>query len=186
MGLIDGFVNFLETQLDEYIRSNPHMELTFLEEELQRQMQEVDLLIAQSQRQEQADREKILAIAEDIRLWHQRAGKAEVAQRGDLAAAAREREAQLLHQGNQVWAAMELNKKRLAQTQELREQIHLRRQEVQQRLAAMPPKPTPSPAPASSPSVGMGTAKSSDDLDAVFQRWETEEELRALKRKMGM
>jgi uncharacterized protein (TIGR04376 family) len=175
MGLIDGFVNFLETQLDEYIRHNPQMELYLLEEELQRQLQEVDRLITQAQVQEQQDREAILAIAEDIRLWHQRAAKAESAQRADLAAAARERETELLHRGNQVWAAMELNKQRLSQTQELRQQIQVRRQEVQQRLATMPPRPSPTASP-----------RPGDDLDAVFQRWETEEELRSLKRKMGM
>ena len=191
MGLIDDISRFLETRLEEYIRNNPQIELQILEEKLSQQGAEVAKLIANFRTQEKQLQDRILDIANDIRIWHDRAKKASEANRQDLANAAKEREASLLKQGNQVWAQMELIKQRIAQTVELQTQIQVRMQEVRTKIAeAAKNKPPAQPNPATSTSFNwknvQAPSQTSDDrLEQQFRRWEMDEELERLKRKMG-
>ncbi|MEE3719207.1 TIGR04376 family protein [Tumidithrix elongata RA019] len=193
MGLIEDISRFLETRLEEYIRSNPQMELQVLEDQLRGQAEEVAKLIVGFEVQEKGHQDQILAIAEEIKLWHGRALKAEAAGRPDLANGAKEREAALLRQGNQVWAQMELVKQRRAQTLELQSQIQARRKEVQAKIAeaAKAAKSAPKQPP-SNPAFNwenlytpQSSTDSFDDLDNKFKQWEMDEELERLKRKMG-
>ncbi|NKB18305.1 MAG: TIGR04376 family protein [Pseudanabaena sp. CRU_2_10] len=190
MGLIDDISRFLETRLEEYIRNNPQIELQILEEKLSQQGTEVAKLIANFRTQEKQLQDQILDIANDIRIWHDRAKKASEANRQDLANAAKEREASLLKQGNQVWAQMELIKQRIAQTVELQTQIQVRMQEVRTKIAeAAKNKPPAQPNPATSTSfnwknVQAPSQTSDDQLEQQFRRWEMDEELERLKRKM--
>jgi uncharacterized protein (TIGR04376 family) len=186
MGLIEDISRFLETRLEEFIRNNPQVELQALEEKLRQQETEVVRLIADFRVQEKTLQDQILAIAEDIRIWHDRVLKAQQAGRQDLASGAQEREGALLRQGNQVWAQMELIKKRLSQTVELHGQIQERIKEVHVKIAQVPktrPEPrfefnwenlNPPPSP-----------DSDDPLEAKFQKWEMDDELERLKRKIG-
>jgi uncharacterized protein (TIGR04376 family) len=194
MGLIEDITRFLETRLEEYIRSNPQMELQVLEDQLRGQAEEVAKLIVGFGVQEKGHQDRILAIAEDIKLWHSRAVKAEAAGRNDLANGAKEREAAFLRQGNQVWAQMELVKQRRAQTLELQAQIQVRRKEVQAKIteaaktakATPPPKSTPENPAFNWENLYTPRSPSSfDDLDDKFKKWEMDEELERLKRKMG-
>jgi uncharacterized protein (TIGR04376 family) len=191
MGLLDDISRFLDTRLEEYIRNNPQIELQILEEKLAQQESEVAKLIASSQTQEKQLQDRILAIADDIRIWHERAKKASDAGRQDLASAAKEREAALLKQGNQVWAQMELIKQRIAQTADLQSQIQTRMQEVRTKIAeAAKTKPkSQANAQASTSfnweSLHTPSQGTDDPLEQQFRRWEMDEELERLKRKMG-
>jgi uncharacterized protein (TIGR04376 family) len=191
MGLIDDISRFLETRLEEYIRNNPQIELQILEEKLSQQGAEVAKLIASFRTQEKQFQDRILDIANDIRIWHDRAKKASEAHRQDLANAAKEREASLLKQGNQVWAQMELIKQRIAQTVDLQTQIQVRMQEVRTKIAeAAKTKSQAPPNPETSTSFNwknvQAPSQSADDqLEQQFRRWEMDEELERLKRKMG-
>jgi uncharacterized protein (TIGR04376 family) len=191
MGLIDDISRFLETRLEEYIRKNPQIELQILEEKLSQQGAEVAKLIASFRTQEKQLQDQILDIANDIRIWHDRAKKASEANRQDLANAAKEREASLLKQGNQVWAQMELIKQRITQTVDLQNQIQVRLQEVRAKIAeAAKSKPQAQSNTETSTSFNwknvQAPSQSNDDLlEQQFRRWEMDEELERLKRKMG-
>ncbi|AFY71464.1 hypothetical protein Pse7367_3219 [Thalassoporum mexicanum PCC 7367] len=190
MGLIEDISNFLEKRLEEFIGNNPQFELQMLDEKLRQQDTEITKLISGFQTREKQLQDKILAIAEEIQLWHARGQKAGDAGKQDLAAGAKQREAALLKEGNKVWAEMELVKKRRAQTQELQKQIHLRQQEVAVKLKEVASTQSQPPEPSA---AGFNwenlypppSSNTFDDLDKKFREWETEEDLERLKRKMG-
>ncbi len=187
MGLFDDISQFLEERLDEFLRDNPHLELQAIEEQLQEQELDTTKLIAKLRLEEKSLQDRILAIANDIQTWHGRIGKAEKAQRQDLADAAREREAELLRQGNQIWGQMEGVKQRTSQAQELLQQVKQKRQEVKKSAQ------TQKVANAySSDTVGWDRGgsspqyhRSADPLEAEFQQWEVDEELEQIRKNMN-
>jgi len=190
MGLIEDISRFLETRLEEFIRNNPQVELQALAEKLRQQEDEVVRLIADFRVQEKSLQDQILAIAEDIRIWHDRVLKAQKAGRQDLVSAAQEREGALLRQGNQVWAQMELIKKRLSQTVELQGQIKERIKEVNikiDQVAKARPQSESEPKYSFNwENLNTPPSRDSDDpLEAQFRKWELDDELEQLKRKMG-
>ncbi len=187
MGLFDDINQFLEDRLDEFLRENPHLELQALEEQLREQEQDTVKLIAKLRLEEKSLQDQILAIANDIQTWHGRIGKAEQANRKDLADAAREREAELLRQGNQVWGQMEGVKQRTIKAQELLQQVKQKRQELKKSAQARTQANNTYPSDtigwdrgASSPQY----RRSTDPLEAEFQQWEIDEELEQIKRNM--
>nr|MDJ0592173.1 TIGR04376 family protein [Pleurocapsa sp. MO_226.B13] len=152
MGLFDDINNFLEERLDEFLRNNPHLELQAIEEQLREQEQDTRKLIAKLQLEEKSLQDRILEIANNIQTWHSRIGKAEKAKRPDLADAAREREAELLRQGNQVWGQMEGVKQRAIKAKELLVQIQQKREEI--KAQSTQAKTSPSSSQYSSDTVG--------------------------------
>jgi uncharacterized protein (TIGR04376 family) len=188
MGIFEDFNRFLETRLEEFLRNNPQLELQALEEQLREQEEDTQRLVVELHNQEKQLQAEILNIAQDIQRWHSRIAKAQAADRQDLAQAAREREAALLRQGNQRWGQMEGLKARIKQTEALQHQIQARRQEVQEKVAQAE---TAARARAAQPrETTSGWYQSNiysepDPLEEQFRRWETEEELEQLKRKMG-
>lgn len=187
MGLFDDINQFLEERLDEFLKDNPHLELQAIEEQLREQEADTTKLIARLQLEEKNLQDRVLAIANDIQTWHGRIGKAERANRQDLADAAREREAELLRQGNQVWGQMAGVKQRIAKAQDLLQQVKQKREELKKKARSQPQTKT-----YSSDTVGWdrgaSTSKyhrSADPLEAEFQRWEVDEELEQIKRNMN-
>ncbi len=187
MGLFDDINQFLEERLDEFLRENPHLELQALEEQLREQEQDTVKLIAKLRLEEKSLQDQILAIANDIQTWHGRIGKADQANRKDLADAAREREAELLRQGNQVWGQMEGVKQRTIKAEELLQQVKQKRQELKKSAQAQ----TQANNTYSSDTIGWDRGASSpqyrrsaDPLEAEFQQWEIDEELEQIKRNM--
>lgn len=184
MSVFDDVSRFLEERLEEYLRAHPQLELQVLEDKLQDQAADTTKLIAQLQAEEQQQQNAILETANEIQRWHQRIKKAQQAGRQDLATAAEQREAALLRQGNQQWGQLEIVKERIAQTQDLHQKIQVRQQEVRAKRRQ---------APAQQARVTQQTGwyqppKSSsgaDPLEEQFQRWEMDDELEQLKRKMG-
>jgi uncharacterized protein (TIGR04376 family) len=199
VGLFDDLNRFLENRLEEFIRNNPHLELEALEEQLREQEQDTLRLIADLQRQEKNLQDEILSIAQDIQLWHTRIDKAKTAGRQDLAQAAQEREATLLRQGNQRWGQMEGLKQRITQAKELQRQIQVRRQEVRAKAKEVEAARASAKAPSRASYEDTSRAQTSgwnqsssyssvsgaDSLDEKFRRWEMEDELNEMKRKMG-
>ena len=188
MGLFDDINQFLEERLDEFLQNNPHLELQALEEQLREQEQDTTKLIAKLQLEEKSLQDQILAIANDIQTWHGRIGKAEQANRQDLADAARQREAELLRQGNQVWGQMEGVKQRTAKAQELLQQVTKKRQELKASTQAQAKAANTY----SSDTIGWDRGanspqyrRSADPLEAEFQKWEVDEELEQIRKNMG-
>ncbi|NJL00277.1 MAG: TIGR04376 family protein [Spirulinaceae cyanobacterium SM2_1_0] len=189
MGIFDDLNQFLETRLDEFLRANPHLELQALEEQLREQVADTRRLITSLEAQQQQLQNDILKLAQDVKLWHQRIDKATAAGRNDLAAAARDREAGLLREGNQRWGQMQGVKQRRSQAQTLLAQVEERLAAVQEKAKvarASQPHNTQTTAttnPWASPSSRQ--AAGADPLEAQFQQWEMDDEIATLKREMG-
>ncbi|MBD2297903.1 TIGR04376 family protein [Nostoc sp. FACHB-87] len=191
MGLFDDLSRFLENRLEEFLRNNPHLELDALLEQLRQQEDDTLKLIADLQVQEKRSQDDILSTAQEIQRWHIRVQKAKDAGRQDLAAAAQEREAALLREGNQKWGHMQGLKERLNQSQELLRKIQVRRQEVQAKAAEAQTARAKSQAQQQRIDTNgwwnssTNTSRTVDDLEEKFRRWETEDELEEMKRNLG-
>ncbi len=190
MGLFDDLNRFLENRLEEFLRNNPHLELEALLEQLRGQEQDTLRLIADLQLQEKRSQDEILSTAQEIQKWHIRVEKAKASNRQDLVAAAQEREAALLREGNQRWGQMQGLKERIAQSKELLRKIQVRRQEVQVKAteaqSVRAKVQTQQRIETNGWSNQATTSNSnSDDLEEKFRRWETQDELEQMKRNMG-
>lgn len=194
MGLFEDFSKFLETRLDEFLRNNPHLELQALEEQLREQEDGTLRLILDLQRQEKKLQEDILAIAQDIQRWHERASKAQAAGRTDLAEEARQREAALLRQGNQTWGQMQGLQQRIEQAKNIARQTQRKREEVKARLARARAERAQQKAAPDSQTTGWNQAsryssyrssKAADPLEEKFQQWEMDDELEQMKRNLN-
>jgi uncharacterized protein (TIGR04376 family) len=192
MGLFDDINQFLEERLDEFLQNNPHLELQALEEQLRGQEQDTIKLISRLQLEEKSLQDQILAIANNVQTWHGRITKAEKANRQDLADAAREREAELLRQGNQIWGQMEGVRQRTTQAQELLLQIKQKGQELKQSAQAQGAKSPNTANTSTSDTIGWDRGgnspqyrRNADSLEAEFQKWELDEELEQIKKNMN-
>jgi uncharacterized protein (TIGR04376 family) len=194
MALFDDLSSFLEARLEEFLRQHPELELQALEDKLGEQETETSRLLQSLNSQQKQVKAEILATAQEIQRWHGRIEKAQAANRQDLAQAAQEREAALLRQGNQQWGQMEITKQRIQQTETLLLQIQARRQEVQQKAQAAQAQTaaaraartdTPNGQAATSGWYQHEVGQTPDPLEEQFHRWEVEEELEQLKRRMG-
>lgn len=189
MGLFEDLSKFLETRLDEFLKANPHLELWGLEDQLRGQEQDAIHLLGDLKRREQQLQDSILATAQEIQRWHERAIRAQSASRLDLVKAAQEREATLLRQGNQYWGQMQGVKEQIAQTRALQKEIHDRRRELKAKIAETQAQRTAQRTSwdtgwAQPPVEGLGR-NPMDPVEESFQRWEMEQELEELKRGMG-
>lgn len=188
MSIFDDFSRFLETRLDEFLKAHPHLEMMALEEQLRGQEEDAIATLATLKRRETELETAVLETAQDIKRWHERIAKAEAAKRVDLVKPAKEREATLLRQGNHLWGQMKSVKARLAETQQLRQRIQVKRQEVKAQMAATQTTTQAPPSDSSTAGWHNSPFRSSQPLDPLeesFQRWETEAELEDLKRRMG-
>jgi uncharacterized protein (TIGR04376 family) len=190
MGLFEDLSRFLETRLDEFLKAHPHLELMGLEDQLRGQEQETIALLGDLKRREQQLEASILATAQEIQRWHGRIAKAKAANRLDLASLAEEREAALLRQGNQYWGQMQGVKEQIPKTRDLQQQIHARRQELKTKIAQLQAEQKAQ----ETTSWDTGWHKTPydvfnrelmDSAEEAFQRWETDQELEDLKRKMS-
>jgi uncharacterized protein (TIGR04376 family) len=187
MGLFDDINQFLEERLDEFLRNNPHLELQAIEDRLRQQEQDTKKLIIELQREEKRLQDEIMAIAKDIQIWHGRVSKAQTANRPDLAEAAREREASLLRQGNQVWSQMERIKQRTVQAKELLQQVQQKCQQVKaeaEKERANKASRTNGYTVGWEQAANSNYSRAADPLEAEFQKWELDDELDRLKRNM--
>ncbi|HEY9824526.1 MAG TPA: TIGR04376 family protein [Stenomitos sp.] len=192
MSIFEDMSQFLEARLEEFLKTHPNLELQVLEDQLREQEEDTRKLLDQLATEEQTSQQNILKTAQEVQRWHERIAKAEQANRPDLAQAAREREAAFLRQGNQQWAQMTLTQQHIQQTQALAEQLKVRRRDLQikikeQAQASAQRQPTPQAWQSSTASVPWTSSASdiADPLEEQFKRWEMEEELDALKKKMG-
>jgi uncharacterized protein (TIGR04376 family) len=188
MGLFDDMKRLLETQLDDFMSKNPHLQVQVLEEQLQQQEVDSNKLLVDLRLQEKQLQQEILNTGQEIKGWHERVAKAQSAGRTDLAGAAQERVDGLLRQGNQLWGKMQGLKDRQAQTAQLLDTIKVRQVELQKKAAEI--KATAATNKVwEKPSMPWSSETSkpdrSDPLEAEFLKWETEEELARLKKNLG-
>jgi uncharacterized protein (TIGR04376 family) len=188
MALFDDMKQFLESQIDDFLAKNPHLELQLLEEQLAQQETDTFQLLVDLQVQETKTEQAILSTAQEIKSWFDRVQKATAAGRSDLATAAQARVNSLLPQGNQLWGKMQGLKERKAKAQELLQTIKIRRTEVKAKAAKAQATYQRAESVSNTSNWGTvdyGNTSSSDPLDAQFRRWEADEELEQLKRNLG-
>jgi len=190
MGLLEDMKQFLESQIDDFLSKNPHLELQVIEQQLAQQETDTVELIVSLQSQEKQIERAILNTAQEIKNWYDRVQKATAAGRSDLATAAQDRVNALLPQGNQLWGKMQGFKERKAKAQELLQTIKQRRTEVKAKSAAAQAARTQAETSSNTSSWGSVDSYSSnsnfaDPLDAQFRRWEADEELENLKRNLS-
>ncbi|MDB9494628.1 TIGR04376 family protein [Spirulina major CS-329] len=190
MSVFDDVSQFLEERLDEFLQNNPQLQLQVLEEQLREQEAETQRLIQRLNQQVQQLEQEILAIAADIKLWHQRIAKAEAAGRYDLANPAREREAALLRQGNQRWGQLESTKQNRSQAEHLLAQTVAKQKELAAKVAAeaaaQPKPPQASPPGWQNASRYRAGVDAFDAVDAQFREWEIEADLQTMKKDLGL
>lgn len=191
MGLFEDFSKLLETKLEEFLRSNPHLELPAIEEQLKEQEEDTLRLILEIQKQEKTLQAEILSTAQEIQRWNDRTNKAKASQRLDLAQAAQERQANLLRQGNQRWGQMQGCKERIEKAKELYRQIQVRRKEVRAKAAEAVTRNATKTATKTEQSwdtkgwnqnSNYNSFNAADPLEQKFQHWEADEELDRMKR----
>jgi uncharacterized protein (TIGR04376 family) len=192
MGLIEDMKRFLESQIDDFLTKNPHLELQVIGEQLAQQETDTAQLIIDLQSQEKQTEQEILNTAQEIKNWYDRVQKATAAGRADLATAAQERVNALLPQGNQLWGKMQGLKERTAKAQELLQTIKTRRTEVKAKAAQSVRDRAATSASNSTNNSSWGSVNNytsasnfADPLEAQFRRWEADEELEHLKRNLG-
>lgn len=189
VSLIDDLIRFLEMRLEEFLQAHPELELQALDEQLRQQEGDTTRLIAECRTEQQRVQNSILATAQEIKVWHARVEKATLANRPDLAQGARQREADLLSQGNQLWGQMKGAKARLQQMELLQQQVQKRRQEVRDRIKVANAQARQAQANRNGPSEPPGWSGWSqpssdwDELDTQFRTLETELELEELRRR---
>jgi uncharacterized protein (TIGR04376 family) len=190
MGLIEDMKRFLESQIDDFLSKNPHLELQVISEQLAQQEADTVQVIVDLQTQEKQTEQEILNTAQEIKNWYDRVQKATAAGRSDLSTGAQDRVNALLPQGNQLWGKMQGLKERKAKAQELLQTIKTRRTEVKAKAAATQAARTQTAATTNTSNWGSVNNYTSDSnfadpLDAQFRRWEADEELENLKRNLG-
>ena len=193
MSIFDNINQFVEKELENFLRKHPHLELSALEEQLKEQERDTKTLITQFRFKEKQLQQEIIAIAEKIKIWHIRVGTAEAAGRPDLAEAAKEREAALLRQGNQIWGKMAGVKKRIPQAEELLQEIQQRLKIVRAKYAEVKSATSESYADrytkgwnqGASNNYGNYSSKTDDPLEAKFQELELDEELEKIKNNLN-
>jgi uncharacterized protein (TIGR04376 family) len=190
MSLLEDMKRFLESQIDDFLSKNPHLELQVIEDQLAQQETDTFQLIVDLQTQEKQVEQEILNTAQDIKNWYDRVQKATIAGRSDLATAAQDRVNALLPQGNQLWGKMQGLKERKAKATELLQTIKTRRIEVKAKSIAAQAARTKAETSNNTNSWGSVNSYTSssdftDPLDAQFRRWEADEELENLKRNLS-
>ncbi len=190
MGLLEDMKRFLESQIDDFLSKNPHLELQVIEDQLAQQETDTVQLIVDLRLQERQIEQEILNTAQDIKTWYDLAQKATTAGRTDLAQGAQDRVNAMLPQGNQLWGKMQGLKERTVKAQELLQTIKNRRIEVKAKTTAAQAARTQSETASNTNSWGnatnyTGIGNSADPLMAKFRQWEADEELESLKRNLG-
>lgn len=190
MTAFDELNRFLEDRLEEFLQNNPHLELLALDEQLQEQQVNTQRSLTQLQTQETQLQSQILETAREVELWHHRVCKAEAAGRLDLAGPARDREAALFRQGNQLWGQMQGIQTQIGALQDTLQHLKGRRAEVKQKIQDLRQQEAQQSTASSDNSAtnpwttSPPPPKAADSLEAVFQQWETDLELEELKQQM--
>lgn len=175
MSWLDDLEARLESQLEDFLRTNPDQEALLAEQE-RRDRQEA-LRRQRLQLQEEAERARaaLLQLASDIRCWQERVAKARRAGAEELANRAETHVAGLMEQGRQRWQTLtELGQRFGAVEWELS-------QLGRQATGAAAPSATAPAAGASAAEAGGGAG---NDLGEAWAAFEAQQDLEALKQRL--
>lgn len=182
MNFLEEFGQFLESKLEDFLKSNPQLNLSIIAQELKLEKEDTKKLILKEQMNLKTIESKILNLSKDIQVWHGRIEKAQQAQRLDLAQEAENRERELLTQGALLWRQMEETKQKITQYQEVLKSLEIKEKEVKEKIDKLN----------SQNNTNFNYQNYSynannnryDDLEAKFQQWEIDQQLEQLKKNL--
>ena len=177
MSWLDDLEARLDSQLQEFLRTNPEQEALLAEQERRDRLEALRRQRLQLQEDAERARAALLQLASDIRCWQERVAKARRAGADDLAIRAEAHVAGLMEQGRQRWQALaELGQRFSAVEWELSE---LGRQATGSGRA---------PGGQASGGGGAGEASGGEgtggDLGEAWAAFEAQQELEALKQRL--
>lgn len=182
MGIFEDFSNFLESRLDEFLKSNPELNLTILQQEVKQQKRDTIKLINDLESKQKVLENQIVALGKEVSLWYARIEKAKQGGRFDLAEEAEKKQASLLQEGNLLWQEMEDVKQKNLDAKKLLITLEEKEREINLKMEQMKKvQPTYS---SSHNFDNRYTHHSDDDLESKFQQWEIEQELQKMKKNL--
>lgn len=183
MSIFDDFTNFLESRLEEFLQSNPHLNLTIIAQELNTEKQNTIKSISRLELELKTIENNILNLGKEIQTWHDRIEKAKKVGRLDLATEAENRQSMLLNQGNLLWQKMEVNKYKIVENKQKLISLETKQQEVNLKIAQLKAKEENK---FNSPNTNNQSSyhNKSDNLEAKFHQWEIEQELQEMKNNL--
>ncbi len=182
MGLFEDFGTFLESRLDEFLQSNPELNLTLLGQEIKQQKKDTLQLISNLESQQKNLESKIVSLGQEISGWHSRIEKAKQGQRFDLAQEAEKRQASLLKDGNLTWQKMEEVKQKNVQAKKLMVTLEEKQRELNLKMEQLKKETKTYSAPNK---TATNKYTPDNDLEIKFQQWEVEQELQKMKENLS-
>ncbi len=180
MSWLDDLEARLDSQLQDFLHTNPSQEALLAEQERRDRQERLRRQRLQQQEEAERTRSALLQLASEIRSWQQRVERARKAGADDLASRAEAHVAGLMEQGRQRWQTLtELGQRFSAVEWELSELSRQKQGSAQQAGAG---------AAAGKPAGGATTGGSGNDtegdLAASWAVFEAQQELEALKQKL--
>ncbi len=161
----------LEQQLEAFLRANPAQEALLQQQERLEQRQQRRQALAQAE----ALRSELLHLASEIQQWRDRGQRARSAGASDLADRAEQQVLQLMERGRQRWQSLE----------QLGRQVRDTPTAASTRAAATTGTAQSTTQSNAAPNATTTRAAGREPLDQAWARFETEQELEALRRRHG-
>ncbi|NCO73751.1 MAG: TIGR04376 family protein [Cyanobacteria bacterium] len=184
MSLFEDLSSFLESRLEEFLQSNPNLNLMIISQELKTQKQDSLYLISQLENEQKKLENEILNLGKEVQIWYSRKEKATVAGRLDLAAEAEKRQTLLLTQGNLLWGKMEEVKQKIINSKKLLISIETKQQEVDLKIAQLKANEQNNYQNQTVNQNYSNYHNSGDDLETKFHQWEIEQEFQEMKKNL--
>lgn len=178
MSWLDDLEARLESQLEDFLRTNPDQEALLAEQERRDRLERLRRQRQQLQEEAERSRATLLQLASEIRSWQQRVERARNAGAADLAGRAEAHVAGLMEQGRQRWQALGELGQRFSQ--------------VEWELSQLGRQAAASSPAAAKTAGGAGGAVQADGggsggeaaLEDAWAAFESQQDLEALKRRM--
>jgi len=162
----------LDATLQSFLRANPAQEALLAEEEARDRQRSLRRSRLDLRQEAELQRQGLLRLAGEIRQWQERVERAKAAGADDLARRANDHVATLMEQGRSRWQTLaELGERFAAVERELAE------------LATPPPTGSGAGNQAQPPGTAPAAA-AEGHLDADWARFEAEQELEELRRRL--
>ncbi len=184
MSLFEDFSNFLESRLDEFLQSNPELNLTILEQETKQQKKDTIKLITILESKQKTLEKTIVSLGKDISVWYARIEKAKQGGRLDLAQAAEKKQAYLLQEGNIAWQQMEHVKRKNLEAKKLLMTLEEKEREINLKMEQIRRVNQAHSSSNKSSDTSYTYSQGNNDLEAKFQQWEVEQELKKMKENL--
>jgi hercynine metabolism protein len=177
----------LEQQLEGFLRDNPQQQVLLEQQAARDQQQRLGQERLELRQRAESQRRALLSLAEEIRLWQQRVERARQANAGELAERAERHLAALMEQGRGLWQSLAELGVRFGQVEAELAALASKRKSTANQPGSQPGRAVEPPAAGATTSLdGDGAGTASDDLEAAWARFETQQDLQELRRRLRL